>query len=397
MKKRLSQQTVDRLAGAPNTVVWDAECPGFGVAIGATRNSYVVQRRVPGAGSKRETIGRCDDLRYEAALAAAQERLRGLAGGRVSQRMTLEQALTDYVRSRKDNIRPRTVANYWYVLRQYTPDWLGIEVAKITPEMVRRRHAKIGETTGRTGTKLTSSANGTMRVMRTVLNHARDRDPTLGANAVAVGLRRSFYRERSRETAVPEERMAEFWAAAAGLESRTISGFIRLALATGMRSAECRSLRWDWVGRDFITVPGEVTKSGRTLRVPITTLVRYILAERRGLVRDVIPFVFPARVVGKFLQEPKKGFDRIAELTGIRVTPHDLRRSYVSAAREAGIHTKHLKMLVSHAVTDITDGYSVVSDAQLAASAQRVADVIAERCGLSGDELGAIVLAAGRG
>ena len=62
MKKRLSQQTVDRLAGAPNTVVWDAGCPGFGVAIGARFTSYVVQRRVPGVGSKRETIGRCADL-----------------------------------------------------------------------------------------------------------------------------------------------------------------------------------------------------------------------------------------------------------------------------------------------------------------------------------------------
>ena len=81
----------------------------------------------------------------------------------------------------------------------------------------------------------------------------------------------------------------------------------------------------------------------------------------------------------------------------MRVTAHDLRRTYVTCAREAQIDTKHLKMLVSHKVTDITDGYSVVSDARLAASAQRVADVIASRCGLSGEQLVALDIATGRG
>ena len=196
------------------------------------------------------------------------------------------------------------------------------------------RHTKIGETTGRTGTKLTRTANGLMRTLRIVLNFARDRDPTVGTNAVSVGLRRSMYMDRRREGHVSEDELAEFWAQAEALPSRTISSFIRLVLATGMRSHECRYLRWEWVGANWITVPAEHTKGKRTLRVPMTTLVRMILAERRALVSPEVPWVFPARVAGRPLQEPKKAFGQI---TVRRVTPHDLRRTYITMAREAGI------------------------------------------------------------
>jgi integrase len=230
-----------------------------------------------------------------------------------------------------------------------------------------------------------------------VINHARREDPTLGANPVAVGLWRRFNRDRRRETHVNSEQMATFWAAAEGLQSKTISGFIRLALATGMRSGECRALRWDWVSPNWITVPAEYTKTGHTLRVPITKLVRSILAERRGLVAKGCPFVFPARVVGKFLQTPGRGFEEIARATGIRVTPHDLRRSFVTAARQAGVDSMHVKMLVNHKLTDITDTYNMPSDAQLTASAQRIADVIAANCGVTADKLDRLDLASGTG
>jgi integrase len=397
MKRRLSQQAVDRLTGKAGEVVWDTSCPGFGVAIGATVHSYVIQRRVAGGKSKRETIGRCADLRYDAALAQAQARLREIGGAEAAgQRLTLGAALEAYITYRKDNLRPRTAEGYRYALHKYCPDWLGMDVSKIAPAMVQRRHSEVGETVGRQGTKLTSTANGLMRTLRTILNYARHRDQTLGANAVAVGLYRGMYRENRREGHVPPERMAEFWAAAEGLESRTMSAFVRMLLATGMRSGECRAMRWEWVGNDAIIIPETVTKGRRPLRVPLTTLVRSIITERRKARAPGCPFVFPARVVGQCLQAPGKAFDAIAAKTGIAVTPHDLRRSWVGCAREAGISDLHLKRLVNHVGTDITDRYHIVGDAELARAAQQVADAIAERCGLDARQMGALAFVSAR-
>jgi integrase len=381
VKRRLSQQAVDRISGKPGEVIWDLNQPGFGVAVGTRWHSYVVQQKTPEGRSRRLIIGRTDEIKYNEASdkgRLAQREIKGKDKAPTPQ--TLGEVLEDYIASRKDNIRPRTVHEYRYAVSKYAADWLSRDVSRITPEMVRERHQQIGSTVGRNGSRLTSTANGLMKVLKVVLNHAMDRDMIV-KNAVSVGLRRSLYKEHRREGHVTADRLADFWKTAEGLPSKTISAFIRMTLATGMRSSECRHLRWEMIGADFITVAGGYTKSGRTLRVPITSLVRAILDERRALVGQGSPWVFPARVLGKCLQEPKRGFDMIAATTGIQVTPHDLGRTFVTIAREAQIDPKHLKLLVNHAVTDMTDSYAMVSDSQLVASAQKVTDLLVASIG----------------
>src|ERR1700733_9553094 len=101
MRKRLSQKAVDNLQGPAGKVCWDLRNPGFGVAIGARFNSYIVQRRVDRA-TRRITLGRCGDLTYEQALHRARDFLREMEHRRAPRQLTLDEALEEYIASRKD-------------------------------------------------------------------------------------------------------------------------------------------------------------------------------------------------------------------------------------------------------------------------------------------------------
>ena len=65
----------------------------------------------------------------------------------------------------------------------------------------------------------------------------------------------------------------------------------------------------------------------------------------------------------------------VAEKTGIRVSAHDLRRTYVTAASETpGVSELQIKMLVNHALPrDVTAGYIMASVESLREPAEKVA------------------------
>ena len=73
----------------------------------------------------------------------------------------------------------------------------------------------------------------------------------------------------------------------------------------------------------------------------------------------------------------------IGHSTGIKVSPHDLRRTYASVAATCSIPPIALKLLIAHSVgSDVTSGYQVFSTEQLRESAQAVADRFKELCAI---------------
>jgi integrase len=71
----------------------------------------------------------------------------------------------------------------------------------------------------------------------------------------------------------------------------------------------------------------------------------------------------------------------IADATGIRISPHDLRRSFASVAESADISFLAIKALLNHAVgNDVTSGYVQMSVERLREPVQRVADKLKALC-----------------
>ena len=150
---------------------------------------------------------------------------------------------------------------------------------------------------------------------------------------------------------------------------------ILFLLYTGFRRREATTLRWDNVdlGKKVIRLAAATTKSKRTLELPMSDLVYELLVRRRE-VGDA-GWVFPANSRSGHVEEPRHYLEQVARATGIEVSVHDLRRTFVSVAESTEMSVYALKALVNHSLGgDVTAGYVQHSTERLRVPAQRVAD-----------------------
>ncbi len=132
-----------------------------------------------------------------------------------------------------------------------------------------------------------------------------------------------------------------------------------------------------------IRLPAANTKAGRKLDLPMADFV-YDLLTARGSVGREGPFVFPAESKSGHIEEPAFPLDQVANSTGIRVSAHDLRRTFVTTAESTDISPLALSALVNHSLgRDVTSGYVVMTAERLRGPAQRVCDRIKALCGVS--------------
>jgi integrase len=180
---------------------------------------------------------------------------------------------------------------------------------------------------------------------------------------------------------VKNDEFPAFYRAVVSLENKVARDYILLMLFTGLRRREASSLRWkdvDFRGRMLDVL---LTKSDRPLKLPTSDVVHDMLVARRTLGNT--DYVFPAESTSGHIAEPKFHFQRIADATGIRVSPHDLRRTFITAAASCGIRDHHLRALVNHSLgRDVTSDYIQMIAEELREAVQQVADRIKELCGI---------------
>jgi integrase len=98
-------------------------------------------------------------------------------------------------------------------------------------------------------------------------------------------------------------------------------------------------------------------------------------------------FVFPANSESGHVEEPKDAFAEIEKITGIKVSPHDLRRTFETVAESCDISPFGLKALINHRMphqsqTDVTAGYVIMSTERLREVAQKLADKLRALCAI---------------
>lgn len=390
---KLTQRAIEKLP-APDpcgrqVLHWDTELRGFGVLCSGKTNArtYVVQRDLPNGRTRRVTIAATNVIALDAARRRAEATLADLFRG-VDPRtpspgaVTLRRVLNDYLANRP--LRESTREQYRGGVERHLKPWLDRRLREITPEMVETRHRAIAaevEAAGYHGGEAT--ANGVMRSVRLLWNYAADRDPELPMNPVRR-LKRQWYSVRRRERLVRAEDMPSFYQGLLALPNPVARDYLLLLLFTGLRRREAASLRWEHV--DFshrvIRLPASSTKAGRKLDLPMTDVVHDLLQARQAVGRDG-PFVFPAESKSGHLEEPAFPLKLIASATGIRISAHDLRRTFVTAAESTDISPLALSALVNHSLgRDVTSGYVVMTAERLRWPAQRVCERIKVLCGV---------------
>jgi integrase len=370
-------------------IYWDVTLKGFGVLVSGatTAKTYIAQRRMPDGKTRRLTVGAIGEFaQVEDARRKAGGLLAGLREGRdpkaerrtaAARNRTLRTWFEHYLGFNKE-LRPRSIEEYRRSVERHLEAWLDRPLREITREMVEERHAAIGTSAGK------AAADAAMRALRVVWNHALDRDETLPANPVRVLKKQGWFKPPPRTRSVRAGELPKFYAAVEELPNRTAADYIKLLLFTGLRRREGAALPWDEV--DFATkvirLPGLRAKSKRKLDLPMSSFVRDLLVARRNIGNDG-GWVFGANSESGHIEEPKFAFEEIAEATGIRVSPHDLRRTFVTVAESSDISGLALKALVAHAIgDDVTEGYVQMTVERLREPAQRVCDKMMELCGI---------------
>lgn len=292
---------------------------------------------------------------------------------------TLRRVWVDYKISR--TLKPATLRNYEQRLRVHLSDWLDLPVTAISKDMVEERHRRIA---GK------AMANSTMRTLKALLHYAARKyenengDPCLKTNPVyRLSEVRSWHRDVRRQTLLRPAHLRPWFVAVMGLDNHTSRDFYLLLLFTGMRKGEAMNLKWSYVDLDagIITIPRSETKTHEEYIFPLSDYVWTLLKVRRFFAANS-EWVFPGVYKDRPTTAAFNSYTTITERSGIKFTPHDLRRTFITIADELDIKNEVIKNLVNHKSADVTEGYTVRSVERLRRATQRITDAILHYAGM---------------
>jgi integrase len=346
--------------------------------------SYIAQRDLPNGKTRRVTIAAAAEMTLADAKARAAEILVDMRRGidpKTARKgaTTLRSALDAYLSARAD-LRPRSAAGYRDAVERLLKDWLDLRLSDITREMVEARLRQIAEeaSSRRAGASGHAAANSAMRALRAIYNFAADRTD-LPPNPVR--LRKLWLPVHPRTGAVSDDDMPAFYEAVRGLPNPIHRDYLLLLLFTGLRRREAAALRWSEVDlrNRVIRLPAARAKSGVKLDLPMSDFVRDLLVARRAI--GDAAYAFPSNSKFGHIEEPKFALAMVAEASGIKVSAHDLRRTYITAAESTEMSVMALKALANHSLgKGVTEGYVQISVERLRGPAQKVADRLKELC-----------------
>jgi site-specific recombinase XerD len=143
---------------------------------------------------------------------------------------------------------------------------------------------------------------------------------------------------------------------------------VLLMADSGLRRAEVCALNWGDVDMQTGLVTVKRGKGGKARSAVIgATTRRALLAYRRTLKdREADAPLFQSRMGGRLSGEGMMlMFRRLSARTGIHVTPHAMRRTFVTLALRGGMDVLHLQALLGHADLTMVYHYAQMEDIDL--------------------------------
>jgi integrase len=406
---KLTEKSVERIPLSSDSPVeyYDTKLTGFGVRAGKKTRTYFVKGRAATDEQFKRKIGKVGLISFDDAQKKALEILKDAEQGvspdkRAEQEIeadiiTLRTVLKKYLETRK-KLKPRTTNWYNVTLERYLSDWLDLPMRSITPDQVMAKHIKIGE-------KSKAEADGTFRIVRALFNFAMDiyeeiiRNPVRRLSSV-----KAWYKVPRKKTFIKPSQLPAFFNAVQK-KPGLVSDYMAALLFTGIRSAsEIAKLEIQHVDFKERAFSLYDTKSQEWLYIPMCKSTEAILKRRvddakaQGTSYLFYAFQEQAARNGKYKPKVTGGYIKdvrgtikiifqdteLADIdprtAGHMVTPHDLRRTFLTYADELGISNVVQKRLVGHAIpTDVTDGYIVLTMERLMSVVEQIEAFILEK------------------
>lgn len=395
---KLTEKSIARLRRDPSgkqALYWDSELKGFGVLVSGSTDtkSYIVQRALADGRRRRVTIAQCNVITLAEAVTQAKRTLALFYSGRDPKTLsrdnpTLKSARTDFLATRTD-LRPKSVQFYNEMPDKYLADWLDLPLRSISRQMVEERLRKIAKdiaAKARPGYTGSAAANGAMRAFRSIYNYAAERAPAdnpLPANPVK--LKKVWLPVEPRTRSVGADNMKKFYDAVGTLDNKVAADYLRLVLFTGLRRGEAASLQWSYVDFDqrVLRLPASITKGKRDFHLPMSDYVHGLLKTRREAAGNA-KWIFPANSKSGHIEELKFHLKQVADVCGVQVSPHDLRRSFLTVAESVDLSQMSLKALANHSMNDdVTSNYVQISIDRLREPVARVCSKLMTLCGIT--------------
>lgn len=385
MKIKLTNHYVERAKAesGKRTIIRDTELIGFCLRISQSSKVFLCEKRLKGKIIK-VTIGSYPAVSVLDARDAAREILSKIERGidpreeinaEVIKSVTLGHAFEKFIEIRR--LKPLTVKDYTGLINRHYSDWLDYQVILITKDMVIDRHQLIGLNSGKT------TANRAARVLRSVLNftiakYEVNNEPILKDNPVNVISKTKAWNKNNRKTGYLKVNQIKPWFKAVGeIRNPCVRDYFQFVLLTGCRRTEAAEIQWSSVSLDDRTFTILDPKNRNDIELPMSDYVVCLIKNRLMNVEN--DFVFPAKSASGHIEEPKKHYYTIEKKIGIRITIHDLRRSFITIAESLDISHYALKALVNHSSgNDVTAGYIQMNVERLREPMQRITDYIIE-------------------
>ena len=245
----------------------------------------------------------------------------------------------------------RTIASYADHVERVMIEWLDTPLAELgkDPGLVAAKHDEI---TKRRGPYI---ANGTMRTLRAVYNHARKTDRNLPDNPVAAI---DWNGEARRDTALGLADLPNWFEAVAALDNPIRREFHLFTLLSGCRPTALKEARPDHIrlAERALHIPSPKGGAKKAFDIPLSREMICCLARARRFGARMNPeqasrWIFPAESASGHLVEQKE--DRAV----LSKWGNDLRQSFRTLAQAAGVSEFDARLLMNHALPGVNAGY----------------------------------------
>jgi integrase len=228
-------------------------------------------------------------------------------------------------------------------------DWENKKLSSIEPSDIRRLMNGLRDGVG------AHTANRTLEMLRAIYNKMIEWKLFFGANPCQEIEK---FHTLSRDRFVTGDEFPRFFEALSAVTHEDFKDFILLLLATGARKGNVLAMRWEDLNLDgrFWTIPGEASKNGEALTVPLTSAALEILGRKKDNKSD---WVFPAKSRSGHAESFKKHWAALVKETGMDdLRLHDLRRSLGSWAAMTGASLAVIGKALGHKSVDATRIYA---------------------------------------
>lgn len=398
MQAKISKRVVDATGkGERDQFVWDSEVKGFGLKVTPKgRKVYVLQYRMPGASTRRFTIGvHGAPWTPDGARTRAIDLLGMVARGEdpadAKQREkcdpTIAELCDEFLAEGVSTKKANTVAADRSAIQRHIKPLLGrkklrsvgrADVSRYLADVAGGKTA-LDERTRKYGRAIVTggkvAANRSLATLSAVMGFAVERG--YRADNPVNGVKK--FKEQKRTRFLSNDEIARLGDALCEAESDGVNphaiAAIRLLLLTGCRKNEVLALTWDEVDFEGGFLRLKDSKTGAKA-VYLSAPAKSVLAALPKQTEN--PYVICGEMHGRHLVNLQKVWDAVRAKAGLQdVRLHDLRHSFASMAARSGESLLVIGKVLGHATASATGRYVHLSDDPVRAAAENTSAAIA--------------------